>query len=131
MTEETPYQIRALGRRVTKFEGFDTFPTPEGIKVITCTTDEVTAVCPVTGQPDWYTVRITYIPKNKCVESKTLKLYLQKYRNEGHFCEQFASIIAHDIYKALDPHYVRVTVIQKPRGGISIEATAEVGEIPE
>lgn len=116
--------LKALGKKVTDFQGFDTFETPHGVCAVTCISDEVTAVCPVTGQPDWYQVEISYIPNKKCVESKTLKLYLQSFRNQGHFCEAFAAIIARDIHRALEAERVSVKVIQKPRGGVAIEATA-------
>lgn len=114
----------ALGRKVTAFAGFDTFPRPKNIRRVTCISDEVTANCPVTNQPDWYTVNITYEPNLLCVESKTLKLYLHSYRNKGLFCEAFASKIADDIQEALSPILVSVEVTQKPRGGVSIVASA-------
>jgi 7-cyano-7-deazaguanine reductase len=116
-------KLKALGKKVTKFEGLEVFPAPSGIQRVICTSDEVTALCPVTGQPDWYIVKIDYIPQKLCVESKTLKLYLQSFRQQGHFCERFSSIIAHQILKTLEPLKVSVTVTQKPRGGIAIEAT--------
>jgi 7-cyano-7-deazaguanine reductase len=111
--------ISALGKRVTRFTGFDTFPTPAGVTSVECISDEVTSNCPVTEQPDWYVVKIVYVPGKLCVESKTLKLYLQSYRSQGLFCEAFAAQIAKDIAKALDC-YVEVSVTQKPRGGVSI-----------
>jgi 7-cyano-7-deazaguanine reductase len=92
--------------------------------------DEVAAVCPVTGQPDWYTVSIDYLPNTLCLESKSLKLYLQSFRNHGIFCEAFAETIANDLYEALAPQWVNVIVEQKPRGGITITARAvrEMGD---
>jgi 7-cyano-7-deazaguanine reductase len=114
----------ALGRKVTRFTQFDTFKTPKGVHRVTCISDEVTANCPVTNQPDWYKVEIEYQPSELCVESKSLKLYLQHFRNQGHFCEKFASIIAHDIQKALVAHRVHVQITQKARGGVSIVACA-------
>ncbi len=117
--------IRALGRKVTDFKGFDTFPAPKGVSSVKCVSDEVTAVCPVTGQPDWYTVEIVYNPHKLCVESKTLKLYLQSFRNAGHFCENFSAIIAKDLQAALlCPVSVKVT--QKPRGGVAIIACTDL-----
>lgn len=117
-------KLTVLGRKVTKFTKLETFPTPEGIKRVICTSDEVTANCPVTGQPDWYVVEIDYTPMRLCVESKALKLYLQSFRNQGHFCEKLAQLIADKIFQTLTPHEVKVTITQKPRGGISIKATA-------
>lgn len=116
--------LRALGRRVTAFEKLETFPKPEGLAHVRCVSDEVTALCPVTGQPDWYTVTVDYIPRKLCVESKTLKLYLQSFRNAGHFCEEFACIIAKQLQNALAPFNVTVTVAQKARGGVAINGTA-------
>lgn len=90
-------------------------------------TDEVTANCPVTGQPDFYTVKVSYAPDKLCVESKTVKLYFQKYRNKGLFCEAFACEMANDFAKALGTK-VSVEVSQTPRGGVAIiaKATANV-----
>lgn len=115
--------VTALGRKVTKFEGLEVFPKPAGVQRVVLITDEVTSNCPVTGQPDFYTVKVWYDAKEVCVESKTVKLYFQKYRDAGLFCEAFAAEIAKDFAAALKTK-VTVTVIQKPRGGVSIEATA-------
>lgn len=121
-------KLTVLGKKVTKFTKLETFPRPQGVTQVTCTSDEVTAVCPVTGQPDWYVVVIWYAPNELCVESKSLKLFLQSYRNEGHFCENFSSIIAHKIYKALKPFKLYVEVNQKPRGGIAIKSITKLDE---
>ena len=117
-----------LGKRVTEFDGFATFDKPYHVDHVTMTSDEVTAMCPVTGQPDMYDVSITYRPYKLCLESKSLKLYLQSFRNEGLFVEQLAHVIAQDVCEALDALHVSVMVTQKPRGGIEIDAFAEVGE---
>lgn len=126
MNKEKEPIFKSLGKKTPKFLGLETFQCPSHTTSVTCVSDEVTAMCPVTGQPDWYVVRITYRPKMKCVESKSLKLYLQSFRNAGHFCEKFAEIIASDLFKILLPHHISVTVIQKPRGGIAIESTSVV-----
>jgi 7-cyano-7-deazaguanine reductase len=86
--------------------------------------DELTAVCPVTEQPDLYVARMEYWPGELCIESKSLKLYLSGYRNEGHFCEALAVKIRDDLAQALrlPPEKVRVTLEQKARGGIVIRA---------
>jgi 7-cyano-7-deazaguanine reductase len=122
--EVPPFALRALGHRVATFEGFDTFPRPAGVTCITMVSEEVTAVCPVTSQPDQYAVTVMYQPRGQCIESKTMKLYLQSFRNEGIFCEAFAAKIAGDIAAAIDPYSCEVTVVQKARGGISIHAVA-------
>lgn len=118
--------FQALGNKQTKFEAFEAFARPDNCSRVVCVSDEVTAMCPVTGQPDWYVVTIDYIPGALCVESKTLKLYLQSFRNAGLFCEAFADKIAQDIWNGIKPLTVTVTVKQKPRGGVAIEATARL-----
>jgi 7-cyano-7-deazaguanine reductase len=89
------------------------------------TSDELTAVCPITGQPDLYVAAIEYWPQDLCIESKSLKLYLTGYRNEGAFCEALAVRIRDDVARAaaLPPDKVRVSLSQKARGGITIIAT--------
>ena len=112
----------ALGRKV---EGgrraLDTFPLQDTVTRVTYTSDEFTAVCPVTGQPDYYTVTIT-IHAPRGIESKSLKLYLGSFRNEGGFCELLAHVIASDVALVTKAQDVQVTLKQKSRGGITIEA---------
>jgi 7-cyano-7-deazaguanine reductase len=88
--------------------------------------DELTAVCPITAQPDFYIARITYRPEALCLESKSLKLYLARFRNEGVFAESLAVQIKEDVAAALQLDAASVTVMltQKARGGIAITATA-------
>jgi len=107
------------------YAGLETFPNP-GVANVEMTSDELAALCPVTGQPDLYTATIEYQPTARCIESKSLKLYLNGYRNEGHFCEALAVKIRDDVAKALElpSERVRVTLRQKARGGITITATA-------
>jgi 7-cyano-7-deazaguanine reductase len=107
------------------YAGLETFPNP-GVSRVEMTSDELTAVCPITGQPDLYTATIEYEPGEKCLESKSLKLYLMGYRDQGHFCEALAVKIRDDVGEALDlsPEHVRVTLVQKARGGITITATS-------
>ncbi|MBV8080983.1 MAG: preQ(1) synthase [Actinobacteria bacterium] len=87
--------------------------------------DELTAVCPVTGQPDFYVATIEYEPDALCLESKSLKLYLARFRDEGHFCEALAVRVRDDVAAALalPPDRVAVTLVQKARGGITITAS--------
>ena len=87
--------------------------------------DELAAVCPVTGQPDLYAATIDYRPQGLCLESKSLKLYLGGFRNEGHFCEALAVRIRDDVAAALElpAEDVTVTLEQKARGGITITAS--------
>lgn len=120
--------LSILGRSgVQPEEAFlEVFEVPRGLSAVQMTSDEVMAFCPVTGQPDFYTVSIHYIPNGHCVESKSLKLYLQKpmKTQAGMFVEQFAAKIADDFFDVAQPHFLRVQVIQKPRGGIEIRAEA-------
>lgn len=124
------HNLQALGNKVTRFVKLETFIAPGEVTRVICTSDEVTALCPVTGAPDWYVVEIMYEPNGRCVESKSLKLFLQSFRNQGHFCEQFSHIIAQGLGKALNPLSLCVTVTQKPRGGVSIKSTAEFNGTP-
>lgn len=107
-----------------RYAGLETFANP-GVSHVEMTSDELTAVCPVTGQPDLYTATIEYWPQGLCLESKSLKLYLGRYRNEGHFCEALAVAIRDDVAEALGipSEKVRITLRQKSRGGIAITAT--------
>jgi len=107
-----------------RYAGLETFANP-GVAHVDMTSDELTAVCPVTGQPDLYTATIEYWPQGLCLESKSLKLYLSRYRDEGHFCEALAVKIRDDVAEALElpSDKVRVTLEQKARGGITITAT--------
>ena len=81
---------------------------------------EFTTLCPITGQPDFGEIIIKYIPDVRMVESKSLKLYLFSFRNHGDFHEDCVNIIMKDLVKLMDPRYIEVTGIFKPRGGISI-----------
>jgi 7-cyano-7-deazaguanine reductase len=116
----------ALGHAGSEhYAGLETFPNP-GVSHVEMTSDELAAVCPVTGQPDLYVAAIEYWPGELCLESKSLKLYLTSFRNEGHFCEALAVRIRDDVAEALGlaADKVRVTLEQKARGGITITATS-------
>ena len=89
---------------------------------------EFTSLCPKTGQPDFATIYISYIPDKYMVESKSLKLYLFSYRNHGDFHEDCVNIIMKDLIKLMDPKYIEVTGIFTPRGGISIWPYANYGK---
>jgi 7-cyano-7-deazaguanine reductase len=114
----------ALGHAGSEhFAGLESFPNP-GVSHVGLTSDELVAVCPVTGQPDLYVATIEYSPGPLCLESKSLKLYLNGFRNEGAFCEALAVKIRDDVAAALElsAEQVRVTLRQKARGGITITA---------
>ncbi len=107
------------------YAGLETFPNP-GVSRVTMTSDELVSLCPITAQPDLYVAEIAYRPDKLCLESKSLKLYLATFRNDGHFCEALAVKIRDDVARALElpPEAVSVTLTQKPRGGITIVATS-------
>ena len=104
----------------------DTFPNPNPGRdyVIRHVCPEYTAVCPVTGQPDFGTIVVVYVPDRLCVELKSLKLYLWSFRDEGHFFEQATNQILDDLVKAMKPR--RMTVIGRfnVRGGITTTVVA-------
>ena len=89
---------------------------------------EFTSLCPKTGQPDFATIYISYIPDQKIVESKSLKLYLFSFRNHGDFHEDCVNIIMKDLIKLLDPKYIEVWGKFLPRGGLSIDPYCNYGK---
>jgi 7-cyano-7-deazaguanine reductase len=86
---------------------------------------EFTSLCPKTGQPDFGTVTVRYVPDRKCVELKSLKFYLQRYRNEGIFYEHVTNRILDDLVAAIAPRRMTVVAAFTPRGGITTTVTAE------
>jgi len=124
--DPTQNEFVALGHAGSEhYAGLETFPNP-GVSRVEMTSDELTAVCPITGQPDLYTATIAYHPAGRCLESKSLKLYLASFRNDGAFCEALAVKIRDDVAQALAvaASAVEVTLVQKARGGITITAVA-------
>ena len=116
----------ALGHAGSEhYAGLETFANP-GVAQVEMTSDELTAVCPITGQADLYRATIAYEPDALCLESKSLKLYLGRYRNEGAFCEALTVTIRDDVATALElpKERVQVTLTQKARGGITIRSTS-------
>jgi 7-cyano-7-deazaguanine reductase len=104
----------------------ETFPAPDHVQSVTFASDELTSLCPLTGQPDFNSIEIRYAPDQRCIESKSLKLYLNGYRNEAQFCEALAVKIRNDVAEAVElpGDKVRVILEQKSRGGITITATS-------
>ena len=90
---------------------------------------EFTSLCPITGQPDFAEIKIMYIPSKRMVESKSLKLYLFSFRNNGDFHEDCVNIIMKDLVKLMDPRYLEVIGVFNPRGGISIKPFANYGDV--
>ena len=101
---------------------------PENEYLVTFQCPEFTSLCPKTGQPDFGTIIINYIPRVEMVESKSLKLYLFSFRNHGDFHEDCVNIIMKDLIRLLDPRYIEVIGEFMPRGGISIFPFANYGD---
>ncbi|GEJ59343.1 preQ(1) synthase [Anaeromyxobacter diazotrophicus] len=110
----------------------DTFPNPSPARPfeIAMECPEFTCLCPMTGQPDFATIRLRYVPAERCVELKSLKLYLWSYRNEGAFHEAVTNRICDDLVAALAPRWIEVTGDFTVRGGIHTAVTVRHGEKP-
>ncbi len=93
-------------------------PNPERDYHIRIDSPEFTCLCPKTGQPDFAEIKLDYVPDQRCVELKSLKLYYWSFRDEGHFHEKVTNMIASDLIDALDPRYLKVTAVFNVRGGI-------------
>ncbi len=119
--------LTALGGESTPGRELETFPNhhPGRDYTVTLNTDEFTCLCPKTGQPDFAALTIEYVPDERILESKSLKLYLWSFRNEGVFHEHAANLILDDIVRALDPRWCRVVADFGVRGGIGITVDAE------
>ncbi len=126
-TDQMP-EFKALGHRVDgPSRNLETFPKPEHVSLVKFTSQELTSACPITHQPDFYTVEILYRPTLLCLESKSLKLYLWSFRDETMFAETLAHLIAKDVAAATQSSYCKVTLLQQVRGGLRLEVIAEVG----
>ena len=128
--------ITLLGQKETKYvldynpevlEAFDN-RHPEYDYFVKFNCPEFTSICPITGQPDFATITIAYVPDKKLVESKSLKLYLFSFRNHGDFHENCVNVIMKDLIKLLDPKYIEVHGKFTPRGGISIDPYCNYGK---
>lgn len=102
----------------------ETFPISDRSQEITIDCREFTCRCPVTGQPDWATICIQYRPRDRAVETKSLKLYLETFREERIFHEHLATVLRDDLVAALGPASLRVTVSFNVRGGIALSAAS-------
>ena len=125
--EEMLSGLTLLGQKTNKStRKLEAFPNkhPGRPYVVTLVCPEFTCLCAATGQPDFATITIKYIPDQRIVESKSLKLYLWSYRDEGHFHEHVTNLILDDLVKTLDPIQCEVTGAFSVRGGIAI--TVEV-----
>lgn len=127
--------LKSLGSATTDYpnEGgadpsvLEKFPNkfPQREYEVTFKTDEFTSLCPKTGQPDFATIEIYYVPDAFCIESKGLKLYLFSYRSEGSFMETITNHILEDLVKLVNPHWMVVTGHFAPRGGIGMKVEAQ------
>lgn len=116
---------RVLGRIVRgSVDKIDVVQTPKSLDRVTLDVGEFTSKCPVTGQPDFSRILISYAPGRTIVESKSLKLFLQRYRDRGIMAEYLADELADELFAQLVPNEITVTVYQNPRGGIAISASA-------
>ena len=97
---------------------------PDRDYLVTLRCPEFTTLCPITGQPDFATMLISYIPDKRLVESKSLKLYLFGFRNHGDFHEDVTNIIMNDLIELMRPKYIEVKGLFVPRGGIAIHPFA-------
>lgn len=135
-TNEELKDVTLLGNQKTKYqmdyapEVLETFPNkhPDNDYFVKFNCPEFTSLCPKTGQPDFATIYISYVPGPRMVESKSLKLYLFSFRNHGDFHEDCVNIIMKDLVKLMEPKYLEVKGIFMPRGGIAIYPFANYGE---
>ncbi len=126
--------LKALGRKTdyrteydpSALEAFEN-QHPDNDYWVRFNCPEFTSVCPITGQPDFAEIRISYLPDKRMVESKSLKLYLLSFRNYGAFHEDCVNMIMKDLIALMDPKYIEVTGFFSPRGGISIHPYANYG----
>ena len=120
-------ELTVLGHTIREpIDHVEVFPAPAHVTSVTFTSEELASVCPVTAQPDLSTVTIEYAPREWCVESKSLKLYLWRFRDRAVFAEALAAEIAGEIMTTAQPEHVTVTLVQRPRGGIELKAVAQL-----
>lgn len=128
--------VTLLGSQKNKYpsdyapEMLETFPNKHPDNALFCQVQlpGVTQLCPMTGQPDFATIYISYVPGERMVESKSLKLYLFSFRNHGDFHEDCVNIIMKDLIRLMDPKYIEVWGKFTPRGGISIDPYCNYGK---
>ena len=111
-------------KQKAELELFDN-PKPKRDYVITIRCPEFTSVCPKTGQPDFGEIVIEYCPDKKCVELKSLKMYMQSFRNKGIFYEALTNEILDDLSGVLQPRWMKITSKFSPRGGITTDVAVE------
>jgi 7-cyano-7-deazaguanine reductase len=138
MMDEGIESLTQLGRQVEWTRNPDdaileTFsnPHPGSLYVVRLTAPELTTLCPITGQPDFGTLVVDYVPAEKLVESKSFKLFLGSFRNHGTFHEACTVYIHKRLQDALTPHFLRVIGLWNARGGITIDVAIQSGSLPE
>jgi len=120
-------RLTILGNTVRHaVEHVEVFPAPANVTSVRFTNDELNSMCPVTQQPDLSTVVIDYEPDQWCIESKSLKLYLWSFRDRAVFAEALAAEIAGEVMATAQPKRVTVTLTQRPRGGIEVQAVSDL-----
>ncbi len=127
MTDE----LKHLGKSSNQpIDEVDLIPWTGGEIAVRLDCAEFTSLCPVTGHPDFANLEIEYVPERHLVETKSLKLYLWRYRDRRAFNEQLADEIASDLYRQIRPRWLRLTGRFHPRGGIAVTVRAERGAAP-
>lgn len=133
--ERNQEQLQQLGQKVQipadyAPEVLETFENkhPDNDYWVRFNCPEFTTLCPITGQPDFAEIRIAYVPAERMVESKSLKLYLFSFRNHGDFHEDCVNTIMKDLVRLMQPKYLEVRGMFTPRGGISIWPYANYGQ---
>jgi 7-cyano-7-deazaguanine reductase len=127
MSSESAPALTVLGATVRHaIEHVEVFPAPAHVQTVRFTTDELASMCPVTEQPDLAHLVIEYVPAQWCIESKSLKLYLWGFRDRAVFAEALAAEIAAEVMTTARPQQVTVTLTQRPRGGIEVQAVAQL-----
>ena len=125
MSTDMTAGLNALGNTVRHaLDHVEVFPAPAHVTTVRFTTDELSSMCPVTQQPDLSHLVIEYVPDAHCIESKSLKLYLWGFRDRAVFAEALAAEIANEVMTSAQPREVTVTLTQRPRGGIEVQAVA-------
>jgi len=115
-----------LGKKVNApSKQLDTFEKPVDVQTVKFEGNELTGFCPVTHQPDFYSIIIEFAPDKLCIESKSLKLYLWSFREEAIFAEGMANVIANDIFTAIQPFWCKISLTQNTRGGLQLSVVAE------
>jgi 7-cyano-7-deazaguanine reductase len=137
MTDDSGPELTQLGRIVDvpvrpEDALLETFQNryPQLDYVVRLTAPELTTICPITGQPDFATLVIDYVPDRRLVESKSFKLFLESFRNCGTFNEDCTVYVHERLREALAPKYIRVAGLWNARGGVAIDVVIESGSLP-